>query len=207
MSRIRNGATRAALLVLPVLVVTFPALAFGVESEGAEHHGGGHAIDGKTLALQLFNFGVLLFILVKYAGGALNKALGSRHEKMKVDLEEAERLRNDAEAKLKAQEVRLSNLEAEITQLRQSMKDSAEAERQRLVAAAEERAKRIEEETRFLLDQQVKQAELGFRAEVARAAARIAEDVLRRSINGADQQRLVSAFVSDVQAGSEKRSA
>lgn len=169
-----------------------------VEGHG-ENHAAQHGVDGKMLAFQLFNFGLLLFILVKYAGGALNKALRERHEKMKVDLDEAQRLRSEAEAKLKAQEGRLANLENEVIALRKSMQDSAEQEKQRMIAAAEARVARMEEETKFLLDQQVKQAELNFKADVAAAAARIAEQIVRAQVNSQDQQRLVTSFVAEVQ--------
>ncbi len=169
--------------------------AYGVHGES--HHGE-HGIDGKVLALQLFNFAVLIFILVKFAGGALNKALRGRHDKMKVDLDEAQRLRTDAETKLKAQEARLINLENEIISLRKSMQESAEGEKQRMIAAAEARVVRMEEETRFLMEQQVKQAELNFKAEVATATARIAEALVRRQVNDSDQQRLVTSFVAEV---------
>lgn len=188
-----------APLTILALCVLLPSV--GLASEhGAGEHGEGHAIDGKTLALQLFNFAVLLFILIKFGGGAINKALGARHEKMKRDLQESQQLRAEAETRLKSQEARLANLQQELTELRQSMKDSAESEKRRLIEASEARALRIDAETRFLLDQQIKQAELSFKAEVASAAARIAEEIVRRSVTYADQQRLISTFVSEVQA-------
>lgn len=201
--------TRTIALLAPMAAFTFalllPSLGFTNEHKGGEH-GASHAIDGKTLALQLFNFGVLLFIMIKFGGGAINKALRSRHDKMKLDLDEAQRMRAEAESRFKEQEARLSNLQKELTELRQSMKDSAEAEKRRLIEISEARALRIAEETTFLLEQQVKQAELSFKAEVANAAARIAEEIVRRSVNTSDQQRLVSTFVADVAtAGTSER--
>jgi F-type H+-transporting ATPase subunit b len=203
--------SRSIRLLAPLAGFAFallmPSLGFSNEHEGGEH-GGGHSIDGKTLALQLFNFGVLLFIMIKFGGGAINKALRGRHDKMKLDLDEAQRMRAEAEARLKEQEARLSNLQKDLADLRQSMKDSADAEKKRLIELSEARALRIAEETSFLLDQQVKQAELSFKAEVANAAARIAEEIVRRSVNTSDQQRLVSTFVSDVATqGSSERTA
>lgn len=186
-----------APLTASATLALLPALAWA-EEHGAHAAHGAPSIDGKALALQLFNFGVLLFILIKFGGSAINKSLRVRHDKMKADLDEAQRLRADAEARFKTQEARLANLQSELSALRQSMKDSAEAEKRRLIDVAEARAQRIEEETRFLLDQQVKQAELSFKAEVANAAARIAEEIVRRSVNTSDQQRLVSSFIADI---------
>jgi F-type H+-transporting ATPase subunit b len=168
----------------------------GAEHEG-EHHEG---IDPKTLGLQLLNFGVLLFILIKFGGKAINKSLRERHEQLKADMEEATRLRTAAELRFKEQEKRLQNLEQELEAMRQAILKEAEHEKARIIAAAEEKAKRVQDETRFQLEQQVKDAELRFRAEVAQASLKIADELLRRSVNGGDEQRLVQGFVAELGA-------
>jgi F-type H+-transporting ATPase subunit b len=159
-----------------------------------EHEG----IDPKTLALQLLNFGVLLFILIKFGGKAINKSLRERHEQLKADMEEAARLRTAAELRFKEQEKRLQNLEQELEAMRQAILKEAEHEKARIIAAAEEKSRRVQDETRFLLDQQIKEAEARFRAEVAQASLKIADELLRRSVNTADEQRLVTTFVAEL---------
>jgi F-type H+-transporting ATPase subunit b len=182
-----------------------------IAAESAEHPGGelvGHeapAVDGKKLALQLLNFGVLIFILVKFGGPAIGKALAARHQQLKADLAAASVARAEAEARLKQQEARLAALEQEIEGIRQGVKAEAEAEKARLIAAAEERAKRIKEETAFVLDQQVKEAEFRLRREVAQAAVDLAEQMVKKSMGAGDQQRLVDSFVADVAAPSIPR--
>jgi F-type H+-transporting ATPase subunit b len=171
--------------------------------EAVDHgapHGGGHHIDPKTLGLQLLNFGVLLFLLIKFGGKAINKGLKARHEQLKSDLEEANRLRITAEARFKKQEQRLANLEAELETMRQAIIKEAESEKARIIAAAEEKARRVQDDTRFQLDQQIKEAEVRFKAEVAQAALRIADELLRKSVNSSDEQRLVGSFVSELGA-------
>lgn len=166
----------------------------------AADHGGGHHIDPKTLALQLLNFGVLLFLLIKFGGGAINKGLKARHEQLKADLDEANRLRTAAELRFKQQEKRLANLEAELAAMRAGILKEAEIEKARIIAAAEERSKRVQDDTRFQLEQQIKEAEIRFRAEVAQAALRIADELLRKSVSSADEQRLVANFVTELSA-------
>jgi F-type H+-transporting ATPase subunit b len=169
--------------------------------EAAEDHGGGHGhIDAGRLALQFLNFGVLLFLLIKFGGGAINKGLKARHEQLKADMEEATRLRAAAELRFKEQEKRLANLEAELEAMRQAILKEAQSEKARIIAAAEEKSKRVQDDTRFQLEQQVKEAELRFRAEVAQAALRIADELLRRSVNSSDEQRLIQAFVTELGA-------
>ena len=160
------------------------------------------SINGKKLALQLLNFSVLLFILIKFGGPAIGKALAARHQQMKADLASASAARAEAEARLAQQEKRLGALEQEIESIRTGVKAEAQAEKARLIALAEERAKRIKEETSFALDQQVKEAEERLRREVALAAVDLAEQMVRKSMGAADQQRMVETFVTDVATGS-----
>jgi F-type H+-transporting ATPase subunit b len=182
---------RFALPALLLFVAPFALAA----AQGEEHHG----LDPTTLGLQILNVAALVFILVKFAGKAINRSLQSRHDQLKKDLEEAAQARSTAEARLKEQERRLGNLEQEIARLRASIKEEAEREQARLLAAAEEKAQRIQDEARFLMEQQIKEAELRFRDEVASTALQVAEEMVRRSFSPQDESRLVSGFISDLE--------
>ena len=167
----------------------------GQGEHGAEH--GEHAgFSGKTFALQLINFGVLLFLLIWFGGRAMNKSLRARHEQLKGEISEAARLRDEATVKFQAQEKRVAELEKEVAALRASLRQDAEREQARLIESAQERAKRIQDEMRFQLNQQVKEAELLLRAEVASASVKLAEELLRKSVNTDDQRRLAREFVA-----------
>jgi len=159
-------------------------------------------IHPKSLVLQLVNFGVLLFVLIKFGGPAIGKALAARHEQLKAELAAAAEARAAALARLEQQDKRLAALEQEIIDIRGGIQQEAEAEKARLIALAEERSRRIREETSFALEQQVKEAELRLRHEAGLAAVQLAEQLVRKSLDGRDQQRLVDAFVGDIAPGS-----
>jgi F0F1-type ATP synthase membrane subunit b/b' len=59
----------------------------------------------------------------------------------------------------------------------------------------------MREETAFVIDQQVKEAQATLRREAADGAVRIAEEMLRGSFRAEDQQRMTSGFVADVAGG------
>jgi F-type H+-transporting ATPase subunit b len=164
----------------------------GPEAEAAP------TLDTGKLAFQLINFALLAGILGWFGGKAINKALLARHQQLKADLAAASEARSSAERRVAEQDKRLTSLETEIEAIRTGIKQEAEDEKQRLIATAEERAKRIGEETKFLLDQQVKEAEVTLRREVAEAAVKIAEQIVIKSLDGRDQQRLLDTFVADV---------
>jgi F-type H+-transporting ATPase subunit b len=178
--------------------------------EPAAEHGTGHGeqgehagVDAKTLALQLLNFGVLLFILIWFGGRALSKAFRSRHDQLKTDIESAAGQRAQAEQRFREQDARLANLERELAALRAAVKEEGERERARLLAGAEEKAKRIQDETRFQLDQQVKEAEIRLRAEVASTAVKVADELLKRSVSADDERRLAQDFAAGAGAPAE----
>jgi F-type H+-transporting ATPase subunit b len=170
------------------------------EAEGEAHHGAEHKpeIQPGKLALQLLNFAVLLAILIKFAGGAMNKSFKARHEQLKAEVSAAAAARAAAEESLRKQEERLRGLEQEIASMRTGIKEEAEVEKARMIAAAEERAKRLKEETAFVIDQQTKEAQASLRREAAEAGVRIAEQLLAKSINASDQQRFLNGFVDDI---------
>jgi F-type H+-transporting ATPase subunit b len=199
------------LLALAIALVTLAPTTARAEGEAATAHegnGGDEAepapvLDTGKLALQLLNFAVLACVLGWFGGKAINKALLARHQQLKADLVAASEARSAAETRVEEQGRRLDTLETEIAAIRANITQEAEDEKQRLIATAEERAERIAEETKFLLDQQVKEAEVTLRREVAEAAVKIAAEIVTRSLNGGDQQRLLDTFVTDVAGGGQ----
>jgi F-type H+-transporting ATPase subunit b len=168
-------------------------------SHGAEHHA---SVDGKTLALQLLNFGILLFLLIKYAGGGLKKTFRAKHDQLSKDIGEAAKAREEAKRKAEEQDRRLASLEKEIATLREGIRQDAEKEQARLVANAHEKAKRIQEDTQAQLESQVKAAESRLRAEVAAASVLLAEELLKKQIGMDDERRLAKEFIAGFESSS-----
>ena len=172
-------------------------------ASAAEHghgeHGSEHAaFSGKTFALQLINFSVLLFLLIWFGGRSMNKALRAKHDQLKAEIDTATRQRDEAKRAYEAQEQRVAGIEKEVAALRASMRADAEREQAALLAGAQERARKIQDEMRLQLDQQVKEAEAILRAEVASASVKLAEELLRTSVNPDDERRLAREFVAGV---------
>jgi F0F1-type ATP synthase membrane subunit b/b' len=178
-----------------------PAASHAGRAEGDAEHKEHAGFSVKTFALQLVNFGALLFLLIYFGGRAMNKALRARHEQLKNDIGEAARLRDEAKAKFEAQARRVAELEKEVAALRESMRKDAEREQARALDGVQERARKIQEEMRFQIDQQVKQAESLLRAEVASAAVALAGELARKTIGMDDQRRLAQEFVAGFDGG------
>jgi F-type H+-transporting ATPase subunit b len=193
--------------------LALPAVALAGQDEpaaGAEHQAGGEghgeqageheapSFNAGRLAFQLANFALLIAILYLGGRGPVRRALQARHQQIQSDLASAAEARAAAQARFEHQEKRLAALESEIAAITAGIKQEAEAEKARLIATAEDRARRIREESEFVIEQQVKQAEEDLRREVAAAAVALAERIVRTQMGAGDQQRLVDTFVGDI---------
>jgi F-type H+-transporting ATPase subunit b len=126
----------------------------------------------------------------------MSKFLRGRHEQIKKDVHDSADLLKQAKLKSAEQEHRLASLEKEIATLRESFQKDAEHEQARLITNAQEKAKRIQEDARLQLEQQVKSAEMRLRTEVAAASVKLAEELLKRTVGPEDDRRLAREFVS-----------
>jgi F-type H+-transporting ATPase subunit b len=157
-----------------------------------------NTLDLGALALQLLNFGVLVFILVRFAGPAMRKGLRNRHDQIRTGLEEAARRKADAETRHQQQCQRMATIEKEIAALGT---DADAAREQALIfVAVADRVKRLQEETRFQIEHSRREVEERFRAEVTEAALRIAEELLRKSVSVSDEERLAQEFSDHIAA-------
>lgn len=154
--------------------------------------------------LVLVNFGILLVILAKVGGPAARKMAETRSDEIKSALDEAAKLRKQAQAKLDEYTSKLAASEAEMDAMLKGMRADAEADKQRILAAAEVQAAAVKRDAELRIAAEIERARHELSREVANAAAVVAEKLLREKTNAADQASLVDAFIRDVEAAAAK---
>ena len=80
-------------------------------------------------------------------------------------------------------------------QIRHDMAKAGEAERDRIVEQAEEKAARMRKDTSFLIEQQIKQLRKDLMQQASNAAVIAARDLLQDRTSDADQDRLAEAYL------------
>ncbi len=158
-------------------------------------------VDWLKVLLSFVNFGVLVFILIRFGGPIVRDMLRKRHDTIKNDLEAAAALRGAAESRLREYEQRLANIEHEIAELGAAIKREADAEAQRIIAAAQEAAARMNAEAEFLIHQEVRRIEIELRRDAALHAIELAEKLLSSKMTEADHRRLADQFVREMAGG------
>jgi F-type H+-transporting ATPase subunit b len=154
-------------------------------------------------AANLLNTLALAFVLFKLAKGPVVDGLRSRREKLLKGIDDASRMKAEAEKSLAEYRRKLENIDSEIERVRQEMRESNEAERRRILAEAEQRRERVENEARVLVEQELSALQEQLRRETVAAALRSARDLLKAQTSGEDQRRLGDAFLQDLRLRSE----
>lgn len=139
---------------------------------------------------EIVSFGILLFILYKYAFPGILSVLEEREKKIKDSLEQAEQHRSEAERRLKEYEAKLSAAGKEAEAILAAAKERAQRlldeNEQRLTAEAE----RIKGDTTRQIEQERRKAVQDIRAQTTELALMVAEKVVQRSLTDADQRKL-----------------
>ena len=182
-------AALAFALCLPAL-----ALADEAAEHGAGH--GEHGWDTQALVASIVNFGILLVVFTVLFRGKLQEFLKERRASIARELEEAARLRAEAETKHKEYSERLAKLDQELAQIKADMIAAGKKERDRIVAEAEHKAARLRHEAEFLIEQQAKQLRLDLMREATEGAVAAAEQLLLRATTTYDQQRLAQEYLA-----------
>lgn len=191
---------RSLLPVITVLLV--PALAFALDGEVAHEdaHGGGehgeHGWDTTGLIASFVNFAILIGVFVHLFKDKLTSFLRERKAEVADALNEAAKLKAEAEAKHKEYTERMAKLDQELAQIKQDVIAAGIKERDRIMAEAEHKAARMRQEAHFLVEQQVKQLRGELAREAVEGAVAAAEALLLKTTTSYDQQRLAQDYLN-----------
>lgn len=155
----------------------------------------------------IINSVVLALVLVRLAKRPIVDGLRQRRERLLKGIDEASRMKNEAETSLAEYKRRLDNIDAEIERVRQEMREANELERKRILGEAEVRRERLEHEAHILIEQEMKAVHDQLRRETAAAALRSAREILKARTTVEDQRRLVDEFLQDLRLRAQQSAA
>ena len=213
---------RALGLMLFALLVASPSLVLAEtahhESEAHEvaeqaaGHDDGHGeltfsslIKSRDFQGTMINFIVLVGLIAWVIRKKGNPALAARRAEVEKELAEAKRLRDEAEKRHMETAMRLEKLDEEMVEIRGDMIKAGEAERDRIVAQAEEKAARLRKDASFLIEQQMKQLRKDLLQQAASAAVVAAQELLQERTTDADQDQLAEAYLNRLDEVIEER--
>jgi F-type H+-transporting ATPase subunit b len=127
-------------------------------------------------------------------------ALQGRRDSVAKEIEEAQRMRREAEERAKTYQVKLEHLQEEVRSAREALVHTGEAERDRIVAEADAKAERMRADAAFLIEQEVKQIRHDLWHEALESVVAAAEQLLAQRVTEADHERLAEDYLADLGA-------
>lgn len=180
------------LLWLPAMTV--------MAQEASEGHGGGAGWMAPIwhvpmIAWQIVNFLLVVGLFVYLLRRPAPQFFESRAREIQSLLEKALKEKEEALARLKEVEDKMARLGDEVASIEQASKESAEADKRRVLEEAEAARVRIREEARAEMERRVLEAKRELRAFAADMAVKMARELLVQNLTDEDERRLQVEFL------------
>lgn len=186
-----GGALLSALTLL--------ALATVAQASGDAHGGGGiPAAKLWDLLYRTLNFAGLVFILVYFLRKPFASGLNSRRDAIQDQLDSLESRKAEAERLYKDAEGRLAKLDSEVEAIIAEAVKQGEVEKERIIADAERAAGDLKRQADMAVAHELALAKTRLKAEVAEQAVLLAEELIKKNIQPADQTLMVEASLARV---------
>jgi F-type H+-transporting ATPase subunit b len=149
-------------------------------------------------ASQLINFLVLLAIFYMFGKKPIAEGLKARRAAVAKELEEAQRLKKEADARAKKYQEALAKLEEDLATMKAALIEAGKGERDRIIKEAEEKAERIARDAKEQIEQESKQLRQDLVKETVELAMTAAEDLLKQKITSADHERVADEYLASL---------
>jgi F-type H+-transporting ATPase subunit b len=189
--RFRTQRLRVTLLFGAIVCLALPGLVCAAEGERGKSE--------LWLGIgKLANLILVIAILVYVARKPLAHFFAVRTQSIQDQLAEAQKARQEAEAKLAEIEASMSSLDRELKEIREAAEKEAHEEYQRLVAAADRDAEKIMDRARREIEGMTRAAQLELKAQAAELSIQLAKERIQTEMTDEDRSRLFERFVAKV---------
>ncbi len=151
------------------------------------------------LLASFFNAGILFFLIYHFGRRPLREGLQRRRQTIMEGMDQAAKMKAEAEEQLAHYEQKLSQVGSDIERIRREMREAAEAERQYILQEAKERRARVEREAKLLMSQELKAAREALFQDAVRAAVQSAERLVKAQLSQDDQKRLADEYLQSIE--------
>jgi F-type H+-transporting ATPase subunit b len=143
-------------------------------------------------------FLVLLIAMWKFGVPAVKNMEQAREDRIRGDLEGAEKARADAEAEKAQYTAQIADARNEAGRIIEEARQSAEQVRRDLIARAEVEANEVRERAQADIAAQQQRAMTELRSDVAQLSIDLAERIVERNLDRDTQLQLVDSFINQV---------
>lgn len=147
---------------------------------------------------MLFFFGLLLFLLKKFAWGPLMNIMQEREEHVSNEIDAAEESRKEAAIAAEKAETRLLETRQEAQKIVEDAKNAGVQQEQSIVASASKEAERLKEEAQKEIQNEKEKALQALQDQVASLSVLVASKVIEKELSAEDQEGLITEYINEL---------
>jgi F-type H+-transporting ATPase subunit b len=143
------------------------------------------------LLWRTLNFAILLIVLIKVLAKPIANGLRARQQSITEQFTDLEERKTEADLAYQTYEEKLASIDQEINDIIQSAVAQGEAEKERIISDANRAAEDIKRQAEMAIQHELTEAKLKLREEVANQAVVLAEELIKKNLQDADQVKLI----------------
>jgi F-type H+-transporting ATPase subunit b len=146
--------------------------------------------------IWIFDAVILYAFLISKAKKPVREALKNRKTSILRGMDDAARMKREAEVRLGEYEDRLARVDEEVERVRREMREAAEAERARILGEARARRERMEADAKALVAQELAAAADTIKGKMIAGALNSALAAIKAQVGADDQTRLADEYLA-----------
>lgn len=178
------------------IIILLAVVGIAFASGGGE--GGNEGNKWFDLVKKSFNFFVLIGLLYWLLAAQIKEFFSGRRVEIKKTLEESVERKAAAEKKYREYSEKIDKASVEIDGIFEMIKAQGVSEKQKIIEDAEKAAKKMKEDARTRIEQELKGASDQLKAQAVQLSVQMAEEILKRSITAQDHEVMVKEYMDKV---------
>lgn len=155
-------------------------------------------IEWSNFFIQLIAFGILYWLLSRYAFGPLFSIMEQRKQFVKEQLENAENSRKQAEQQFEEQKQTLQQARKDAYDILEQAKQTSSKQADEIVQTAKSEASRLKDEAVKDIESEKNKAIAALRGQVSGMSVMIASKIIEKQIDDKSQEQLVNQYLNEV---------
>jgi len=148
------------------------------------------------LVLRYFNFGIIVFVFIKYAKTPLMNFLRGQKEELARELEKIEDKKKEAIDKIDEARITLEESQDRFAELKERIVNQGEKKKQEIIKEAHHLSEVMIEDAKRKIEYQILQARNTIRAQMLDAAIDLAMERLPQEITDEDNEKFIDQYIT-----------
>ncbi len=152
----------------------------------------------ESTVIAIIAFGLLYWLLSKYAFGPLFSVMEQRRQLVKDEIANAEASRQQAEQQVAEQKQALLDARQEAQNMIEQARKSSSKQAEDIIAAAQAEAKRLKDDAVKEIQNEKNNAIAALRRQVSGMSVLIASKIIEKQVDEQTQEQLIDKYLNEV---------